>query len=378
MPRDIGPVLCADERLDHQVADTFATISSSDLSWTEKIWITMARRDGSLQVDAGIGKYPNRGVIDGFGGIARGPEQWTVRASRELSQAPEEAAVGPLRYEVIEPLKSVRFVLEANDAIPLRYDLRFDASMPVFFEDRHLDREVNRVTSNIVRYHQPGSVSGWVEIDGQRVEVRPEEWFAFRDHSWGIRGAVGARPGDLAPRPTDGARKFHMQWSPILMTRPDGSLYEVQYYFIQTGDYMRHFTAHINSADGSQERVVAVSPEITYAKSNRDLVGGQIVLTTEAGEKRILEIEPISETGFRLHPALYGEWKGAQHGTWRGPLHVEGERIENCDQELDARMVPVWQLRDRPLRVREGDSQGFGILESMCFGDFPQFGVPAP
>ena len=41
--------------------------------------------DGSLQVDFGLGKYHNRGVIDGFGGISRGREQWTVRGSRELA-----------------------------------------------------------------------------------------------------------------------------------------------------------------------------------------------------------------------------------------------------------------------------------------------------
>ena len=44
----------------------------------------------------GLGKYHNRGIIDGFGGVSRGREQWTVRGSRELRSAPEQVAVGPI------------------------------------------------------------------------------------------------------------------------------------------------------------------------------------------------------------------------------------------------------------------------------------------
>jgi hypothetical protein len=50
------------------------------LAWTEKIWASIARTDGTLQLDFGLGKYQNRGIIDGFGGVSRGREQWTVRA----------------------------------------------------------------------------------------------------------------------------------------------------------------------------------------------------------------------------------------------------------------------------------------------------------
>src|SRR5271155_1286010 len=102
--KDIGRLLGADEGLNHQIVDTFATLSQSELAWTEKIWASLARTDGSLQVDFGLGKYQNRGIIDGFGGVSRGREQWTVRGSRELRTAPEETAVGPLIYETVDPL----------------------------------------------------------------------------------------------------------------------------------------------------------------------------------------------------------------------------------------------------------------------------------
>ena len=121
--KDIGGLRGADETLNHQIVDTFATLAQSDLAWTEKIWASIARTDGALQLDFGLGKYHNRGIIDGFGGVSRGREQWTVRASRELDSAPEEIAIGPVHYEIVEPLKQVRFRLEPNDVQPISFDI---------------------------------------------------------------------------------------------------------------------------------------------------------------------------------------------------------------------------------------------------------------
>ena len=53
--KDIGQLLGADEGLNHQIVDTFATLSQTDMAWTEKIWASIARTDGSLQIDFGLG-----------------------------------------------------------------------------------------------------------------------------------------------------------------------------------------------------------------------------------------------------------------------------------------------------------------------------------
>ena len=136
--QDIGPLRGADESLTHQIVDTFAVVSESDYAWTEKIWTSIASIDGSVQVDFGLGKYHNRGIIDGFGGVSRGREQWTVRGSRELRRAPEDVSIGPLSYEVVEPLRQVRVRLEPNDVQPISFDLVLSGVTPPFFEDRNL------------------------------------------------------------------------------------------------------------------------------------------------------------------------------------------------------------------------------------------------
>ena len=92
---DIGRLTAADEFLDHQIADTFASVATSDLGWTQKIWAALARKDGGMTISFGLGKYHNRNVMDGFAGISRGNEQWTVRASRRLDRDFQDISVGP-------------------------------------------------------------------------------------------------------------------------------------------------------------------------------------------------------------------------------------------------------------------------------------------
>ena len=49
-----GTLLAEDERFHHQVTDTFATVGTSDPSWTEKVCAMAMARDGSLQIGFGL------------------------------------------------------------------------------------------------------------------------------------------------------------------------------------------------------------------------------------------------------------------------------------------------------------------------------------
>ena len=118
-----GDLVPEDELLTHQIVDTFATVSQSDPSWTEKIWTIAHARDNSLQVVLGVGKYTNRGVFDGAAGVCRGTEQWTVRAGRRLSSDPAGTTVGPIHYEVVEPLKAIRIRLDPSEHAPIAFDV---------------------------------------------------------------------------------------------------------------------------------------------------------------------------------------------------------------------------------------------------------------
>jgi hypothetical protein len=379
----IGELLGADEGLNHQTIDTFATISQTDLAWTEKIWASMAKTDGSLQVNLGLGKYQNRGIIDGFGGVARGYEQWTVRGSRELHSAPEDMSIGPIRYEIIDPLSTVRFILEPNDVQPISFDLVLTGVTQPFFEDRNLIRNktTGRIDVDVIRYHQGGWATGEVTVDGTTHQFTRENSFGFRDHSWGVRQAVGSAPPDLLRPPrkprAEGEKRPEfrggMKWSPCFFERPDGSFYETAIHLTQgVWDYT---SAYINESDGRQHRVLEAKPLIDYDPRTRFVRGGELHLTMESGEERVIEIEALDNSGFHLKVVGYGEWKGHMHGTWRGPLHFDGEYIDDCSS--DEFLPQLGQLRDTPIRVREGDAVGYGIVESIVAGVWPELGLTA-
>ena len=374
--KDIGPLRGADETLNHQIIDTFATVAESDHAWTEKLWVSVGTADGSLHVAFGLGKYHNRGIIDGFGGVSRGREQWTVRGSRELRSAPEETAIGPLVYEVVEPLSQVRVRLEPNDVQPISFDLVLSGVTQPFFEDRTLvrNRRSNRIDVNVIRYHQGGWASGTVTIDGETHELRGENAFGFRDHSWGVRQSVGAPLPDLI-KSTRGARPVPrgiMKWTPSFLRRPDGTYYETA---VSTSGVWNDTSAYLNESDGSQTRIVKAEPRMEYDPHTRFVRRGELHLQLETGEQRVIEIETLGESGFFLKTAGYGAWKGHIHGSWMGAMHLDGEHIPDCWD--DEHLATLGQLRDTPIRVREGDAEGYGILESIIGGVWPELGLTA-
>lgn len=374
----IAALTGADEYLNHQIANTHATVETADRGWTEKVWLTLFKKDGSLQASFGLGKYSNRNVMDGYAGVQRGTSQRTVRASRVLRPAIEDLSVGPLRYDVVDPLRSVRVRCAENLAQPLSFDLTFTDLLPVFFEGRDRGLHNGRLATDVVRYHQAGTASGWIMIDGERIKVDPEDWFSVRDHSWGVREHVGVDPTDVPPPPKGAGTDFHFNWLVSCLTRPDGSRYGLDYYFRELREPrgLEFFTGHINEEDGRQRRLIRVYPELTYRRSDHSVIGGKIYALEEDGGRRVtervFEVEALDpEMGFRLQPGGYGAWKGQIHGSYKGDDFLDGDVVEDVNNPAKLAESPRWEVRDRPLRIREGDAEGFADIESLVRGDWP-------
>jgi len=380
----IGPLTDADEFFNHQIVNTHATVGSADRAWTEKVWFTLMKKDGSLQASFGLGKYTNRNVLDGFAGIQCGTQQRTVRASRVLLPQLEEMAVGPLSFEVVEPFREVRVSLAENDSQPIAFDLTFHATMPAFFEKRDVVIAGGRNASDVIRYHQAGTVSGWIGIDGERIPVVPDEWFGFRDHSWGIREHVGKDPDDLVPGHVGatGGNKvgggYHFNWLVSQIDRPDGSSYDLAYYFRDFGGEgpPEFFSGYINESDGTQTPILHLYPEIAYRKGDKGAMSGRVTAILAGPGKstieRVFEIEAIDpEMGFRLLPGMYGPWKDQIHGSFKGEDFLDGECIDDVNNPDRTAENYRWQIRDRPVRIREGENSGFGDMESIIIGEYP-------
>lgn len=378
----IGPLLAADEGFNHQIVETFATVSQTDPAWTEKVCGMAAARDGSLQIGFGLGKYTNRNVVDGYGGVSRGVEQWAVQASRELSRAPDTIDVGPLHYEILEPLKRVRVRLEATEVQPIAFDLELEGIVPCCVEEREDRRGITgyRRTADQIRYHQTGHATGWVEVQGQRTVVTPDTWVMTRDHSWGIRPAVGRPLTDLAPEPVDaeGMRVLAV-WNPLYFQQPDGSTYAFHQYYLHyaiPGFEQKRVQGHFEYADGRRVPVSAISPELQFDPRNRRLLGGVFRLRMPDGSERLLKARAISDTGFHLGGGLYHRLDGKNHGAYRGPLHVEGEYFADCSQPEVVAVLN--QFRDCMIEVTDSvtGATGWGNCQTYVSGAWPALGLP--
>ena len=240
-------------------------------------------RTPSCRSNFGLGKYTNRNLHRRF--CRRAARYRAADHSRQPNSAPriDDTAVGPLKYEVIEPYKKLRISVAENAAQPIKFDLIWTSTMPAFFEGRDLAIHDGRTSSDVVRYHQCGTVSGWIEIDGERHEVNPDEWFGVRDHSWGIREHVGADPVDLPPQRTLASTSgdYHFHWFVSQLTRPDGSQYDLAYYLREFKEPrgLEWFTGFINEANGKQTPILQLHPEMTYRESDHARDGRQDLLS---------------------------------------------------------------------------------------------------
>lgn len=380
MTGSIGPLLAADEQFNHQVVETFATVGQSDLAWTEKVCGMAAAKDGSLQIAFGIGKYTNRNVVDAYAGIARGKEQWVVRGSRSLNSDPESVNVGPISYEILEPLKSVRVSLDANDAQPIAFDLVFHSIAACVVEDREDRRDLHgfRKSTDQIRYHQTGVASGWLEIDGERHEITPETWISTRDKSWGIRPQVGMPMSDLEPDMHDMIPQALAIWNPMLFERKDGSQYAFHHYFLKfagTGFIHQRIQGGLENDAGKSLAVVDMRPELRFDSPSKRLQGGVFNFTMADGSERTMQFEKLSETGFYMGAGHYHGGDGHYHGSWRGQLHVDGDYAKDASEPKVIERYS--QFRDCMIRIEdpEGRGIGFGNCQTYVHGAWPEFGL---
>ncbi len=379
MPASIGPLIAADEQFTHQITDTHARVGTSERSWTEKVCAMAAARDGSIQLALGMGKYNNRNVMDAYAGISRGVEQWTVRSSRVLAPDPETTSVGPIHYEVNEPLHEIRFALDTNDEQPIAFEWIFTGTVKPRLENRevHLSRDRYRIDADVVRYHQVGTARGWIELDGKRTEFDDSTWVSTRDRSWGVRYGVGAPTPDIAPSPMPPGASGYVLWFPVSCTSADGTPFGLHFYYQRFGFGGRSrltFEGGIEHADGSREEFVAARPDLRFDDATRRFQGGTITATMSDGTDREYRLSPVSETGFLLAAGLYGGYDDHYHGQWRGEAHLEGDHYPDCTLPQ-----AVKQLRhhgQRLVRVEDPDGAiGYGDLQSIVSGPHPEIGL---
>jgi hypothetical protein len=169
-----------------------------------------------------------------------------------------------------------------------------------------------------------------------------------------------------------------MIWCPALMQRRDGSLYALHLHFTRfeaPGFQQKMVTARVEHADGSEETISDIDPDLRFDPDNRRLLGGTLRCTMADGSARTLDLEVLGDTGVHLGAGLYFGLDGHHHGEWRGEFHLDGERIEDCSTPEQARRLH--QIRDTAVRISDSatGAVGWGNCQPIAAGPWPALGL---
>ena len=344
----------------HQIPTTFDHVGTSDVRFFDRFWFAASAPDGSGTLQFTIGVYQNMNVIDGGFVVVRNGRQHNVRASRQLRPL-YDTCTGPLRFDVVAPFEHVRLTIEPNEG-GVHGVLDWRGTSDAQEETHHFARRWGRVLEDYSRYDQIGELSGWLEIDGERVEL--SDWWACRDHSWGVRERVGI------PEPFTGA-----------VEAPGASMFSFLFFSTSTHaghvqltarEGAEHFTAEVvDLATGAHTEGSDVSIDATFVDEGRPRRFDRATLrvTDADGSVSTYEVERNGSAVAMLGLGYGGYDDGLGLGVYRGLQHLEHDvwdvshpaEVGLPDGRTDR---PVHRIQ--PVRVvrhsADGTSEGFGSL----------------
>lgn len=365
-------MLCPqDDLIGHQTPAPFASAGGGDLRFTERYWYTALPID-SLDVifDAGLGYYPNKGIMDGFAGITIGRRQHNFRASRRLGRRPLETSVGPLRLDIVEGMRLHRLTLAENPS-GISFSLEFEASFPAAQEKQNFRERNGIVEEDLARVAQFGRWRGWIAVDGKRYEVTPERWWGQRDRSWGIRSEMRT---DEARPPVAAHRNFFWTWS---MFQFETSAISVFLKERQPGK--PHFlsgTEFRRETDGtiSHREVTAIEHKVQWIDDplGQTIATADLTFTFEHGPPRHVTMHGL-QPRFYLKAGMYGGLGGWTHGDDKGEFHSQHD-VWDLDDAGARRTART--LSDHAVKLTSGDDVGYGISEYGVAAGYPLYELP--
>lgn len=348
----------------HQTAQPIAQPSQSDRNFYDRYWFNGFDGDGRYIFEIGLGLYPNRRVMDAHFSVAIGDRQFAFHASRRAPKERSDTSVGPLRLEVVEPLRRVRVTLAANEH-GIECDLLFTAAsvaheepQNVLFDDGHLIMHNSRFT-------QMGYWDGYFAVDGQRFEVKRA--YATRDKSWGVR-PVGEPQGG-APGLMNNDPGVYWVWNPInfgdvcthLGTFEDRDGRPTQL----SADLMPLYddpSAIPELEEPGLRAMRDIRHTVSWKPGTRRAAGMELSMRDEDGNAYEISMEPILL--FQMLGIGYNHFEWG-HGCWKDELVTGREEWDlNAIDPLDYQFIHNHQV----VRARMGDRVGMGTLETIVIG----------
>ena len=180
----------------HQTSEYVRHPATSDRNFYDRYYFNLHPSSGEYFAIFGLGQYPNLGTTDAYLAVTRGDDHFVARASKPLADR-SDISVGPIRIEVIEPLRKLRVIVEPGRPAdsPLAMDVTWTSPIDPFEEPRQYLRARGTVMFNTQRFAQLGRWEGTLTVDGTDMAVSGDRCGGARDRSWGVR-PVGEKQPD--------------------------------------------------------------------------------------------------------------------------------------------------------------------------------------
>ena len=335
MSRSAASLSDADEALLHQLAKPFAAVEDASPTWFDRFYFNLHPQGPGPLVVLGAGVYPNVEVIDGYACVAAGDRQDNIRFSAPLgAEGRARTEVGPLRWEVQEPLRRWRLALDAP-AAGLTADLTFTARTDPYAVEPIAVAHDDGPRTEFWHFFQAGEYNGVLEINGQTHAV--DAWRGLRDRSWGVR-RVRERLG------------IHM-WGGVQF---DDWCLAVNYNEDRDGRVTHLDGAWLPVDGGPSAPVVGFRHDLSFDGAG-ELESGLVQAELHDGRSFELSVRSLGR-GLYMAGAGYGGW----HGQARG-VHEEHDAFA-LDGSVSPRSLPLG-LVDKLCAYSDGDREGFGVFE---------------
>jgi hypothetical protein len=362
----------ADDYPVHQLPEPIAT-SGTDRNFYDRYFFNGYTPDGDLFFAVALGVYPHLNVMDAAISIIRDGVQHNLRASRLLNSERMDTRAGPIAIEVVEPLQKLRVRVGENPH-GIRADLTFNARARAVEEPRFTYRQGPRTLLDYTRLTQNGSYEGFVELEGQRIDVGPQV-LGTRDRSWGVRPIGISDPQPLAPPRSP---QFYWLWSPLNFEDRF-----VLYHLNADGSGKPWNTASVMGGLGDTQSVHMTScrSDIEYKSGTRHAKRAVIEATDPRGQAWRAKLVPLFN--FYMSGIGYGhpEWG---HGMYKGENALGYDSYALADiNEMDPRFLHIQGIVTAHLQGPGVERKGMGTLEQLVLGPYAPSGFkeildPAP
>jgi len=351
----------------HQTPEPIAHPATSDPNVYDRTWFNGYNLDGTRYFGFGIAVYPHRQILDAhFSCVEAGGQQHCLYASRRAPQERTDQSVGPVRMEIVEPLRTARIIIDDNET-GIAADLTFSARTSAIQEARQVLWNRQRRSMDATRFAQFGRWRGTISHPDGEFVVDEETWRGTKDRSWGVRG-VGERIPVGAP--AQALPSFFFLWAPlhwddhvshaVFFDGPNGEA------IVREGLTSPLYASGADIPDELDEvatHMATALHRVEYVPGTRWAKRAELDLIDMDGQTRSITLEP--QLRFQFKGLGYGHPSWNQ-GVWKGELAVEGESFDPLDLDPEApENIHVQQV------VTVADDQGrtgIGALEQLVIG----------